>query len=200
MKITPHTSNAFNVIQKNDREAKKNIQEKPKAIQDTLVLSQASRSTHVKETNKAIGALQTLSKSLDKIDANTQQLLSNNQDSTSKQAIQNTITQSTFDGKKVFDQDFRNLSQNIKLDSHSLKKQAMHLNTNEDIQKFNQTIKVQKNLAKQAIAILQNDLNKTLSTDKDYSKLNNQMVKSPLFGNAHNLDSLSFDKVSKLLA
>ncbi|MCE3039734.1 flagellar FLiS export co-chaperone [Helicobacter anatolicus] len=201
MKITPHASNTFNLIHKNDKEAKKNIQEKPKTIQDTLALSQTNHATHIKEANKAIGALQTLSKSLDKIDANTQHLLNNKQDSASKQAIQNTISQSTFDGKKVFDQDFKNFSKNIKFNSQAIKEQASHLNSDAEIRKFNQEIKTQKNFAKQAIAILQNDISKTLTTDnKDYTKLDSKMLKSPLFEKSHNLNALSLDKVSRLLA
>ncbi|CBG39498.1 hypothetical protein [Helicobacter mustelae] len=205
MKITPHTSSRtpsnLSLLQKNERENKTKTQEGSRNFKDSLTLSQNASAVRIKEINKSIGELQVLGKALNKIEGRAQHLLNNAKDNASKKEIQDAITHSTFRGRKVFDEDFGKLAKNIKLDSRSLKRQANHLDTTEEIQKFNQNIKAQKEYAKQAVKILQNDLEKTLKTDgRDYEKLDAKMLKSPAFGDAHRLENLSSHKVSKLLA
>ena len=199
MKITPHNAGTYQVSTQNTgKNPKKELTTEKKSFQDSLVLSAEKDAANIKEANQAIGALQVMNRALKDLDGQLQNMINahaNPQDT--QEQIQKTLN-TTFNGKRIFDQDFSKLSSNIKLDSTGIKKYAQNISSTQDLQKLSSEIKKERNQASDAITILQNQLNSRLKTDASYDKLD--PTKLGNLANAHNANSLSLSRVSELLA
>lgn len=199
MKITPHNAGTYQVSTQNTgKNPKKELTTEKKSFQDSLVLSAEKDAANIKETNQAIGALQVMNRALKDLDGQLQNMINahaNPQDT--QEQIQKTLN-TTFNGKRIFDQDFSKLSSNIKLDSTGIKKYAQNISSTQDLYKLSSEIKKERNQASDAITILQNQLNSKLKTDASYDKLD--PTKLGNLANAHNTNSLSLNRVSELLA
>lgn len=201
MKIVSHTSLSPKISHKIEQEIKKNPQEKAKNIQDALKVSKNILSEDVKEINQAIGALQIASKTLQKLEKQVQANLKDENFTTIKKEILNTLANTNIGKTNIFNINYKNLSSNINVDFHSLKKEVSHVDDAQDIKHFTQSLKIQQNQIKQAINILQNKLNNSLTIDdKNYNQINTNMLSSDTLKNAHNMEYLSLERVSKLLA
>lgn len=198
MKITSHNASAYQVATSN---AEKNTREKTtvdkKVFEDSLALGTARNTVNIKETNQAIGALQTMKKALDQLD-NQLRLSMDNENLVDTQKQVQKILNTTFNGKNVFDEDFSKLSSNIKLNSLSIKKQAQHASSAQDLQKLSVEVKKGKNQVNDAIKILQNRLNNALKTEGSYDQLDTSKLGN--LANAHKTSALSLSRVSELLA
>lgn len=204
MKITSHTSLSPKMSLKSEQDFKKNIQENSKNIQDALKINNSAFKNDVKEINKAIGSLQIVIKSLQKLEDQAQvaqvDFRQENLISFKKEA-DNILTSAKLDKENVFDMDYKKLSKNINIDLSSFKHKINTIHNSKDIKQFMQTLKNQQNQTKQAIVVLQNKLNNNLITDnKDYNQLNINFLPAENFKNAHDTTYLSIERVSKLLA
>lgn len=199
MKITPHNAGTYQVSTQNTgKNPKKELTTEKKSFQDSLVLSAEKDAANIKEANQAIGALQVMNRALKDLDGQLQNMINahaNPQDT--QEQIQKTLN-TTFNGKRIFDQDFSKLSSNIKLDSTGIKKYAQNISSTQDLYKLSSEIKKERNQASDAITILQNQLSSKLKTDASYDKLD--PTKLGNLANAHNANSLSLSRVSELLA
>lgn len=204
MKITSHTSLSPKMSLKSEQDFKKNIQGNSKNIQDALKINNSAFKNDVKEINKAIGSLQIVIKSLQKLEDQAQvaqvDFRQENLISFKKEA-DNILTSAKLDKENVFDMDYKKLSKNINIDLSSFKHKISTIHNSKDIKQFMQTLKNQQNQTKQAIVVLQNKLNNNLITDnKDYNQLNINFLPAENFKNAHDTTYLSIERVSKLLA
>ena len=207
MKITSHRVATPELTKRSQQEEKADIQESKKTPQDSLLIAKNSQMLQIKEINQAIGALQSTDKALQQLTTDAQNLISSQKDSAIEDttplrtSINDTLAQSSFNGKKLFNEDYKPLSANIKVDFTQLKKQAKNLENTSEVKRFLQEVKLQQSQTKQAITILQNQINNTLQTSsKDFENLNTAMLQNPAFQSAHNTETLSLDRVSKLLA
>ena len=203
MKITSHRVATPELTKRSQQEEKADIQESKKTPQDSLLIAKNSQMLQIKEINQAIGALQSTDKALQQLTTDAQNLISRESEDTTplKTSINDTLAQSSFNGKKLFNEDYKPLSANIKVDFTQLKKQAKNLENASEVKRFLQEVKLQQSQTKQAITILQNQINNTLQTSsKDFENLNTAMLQNPAFQSAHNTETLSLDRVSKLLA
>ncbi len=199
MKITSHNAGTYQVSTQNTgKNLKKDLSAQKKSFQDSLVLNAQKNAINIKATNQAIGALQTMNKALGHLDEKLQTIINTHGSlQNTQEQIQKTLN-TTFNGEKIFDQDFSKLSSNIKLDPTNLKKYAQNISTQQDIYKLSNEIKKERNQTNNAIDILQNELNNKLKTDANYDKLDTTKLKN--LANAHNTSALSLSRVSELLA
>ena len=202
MKITSHRIATPEFTKRNQQEEEKaGVQKSKKTPQDSFLMAKNSQILQIKEINQAIGTLQSTDKALQQLAANAQNLISSQEDTHLKVSINDTLAQSSFNGKKLFNEDYKPLSANIKVDFTQLKKQAKNLENTSEVKRFLQEVKLQQSQTKQAITILQTQINNTLQTSsKDFENLNTAMLQKPALQNAHNTETLSLDRVSKLLA
>ena len=201
MKITSHSTNHYQVQARNsEKNTQKEKATQKKSIQDSITLNTETKATQIKETNQAIGALQTMNKALKDLDSHVQGLISQTGNPQTHQNEIHTILDRRFNGKKVFDEDFSKFSSSIQINNQKLKQYGSHLNDTSKLQHLSQEIKREQNQTNKAISVLQNKLSNTLKTDgKDYNHLDTSKLNSSL-AHAHNLNQLSLDRVSKLLA
>ncbi len=201
MKVTHNAPTTAKFLPKNMQESKIDIKEHKKTPLDSLSISKNKQSLQIKEINQAIGSLQVTNKALQQLGIDAQNLLKDQDNPTIKKSIAQTLENSSFDGKNVFQKDYQKLSASIKTDFSSLRAQAQNLDNTANIKKFAQEIKLQQNQTKQAIGILHNQINHALQYQKgDYENLDTARLLNTNFKSAHDLGALSLDRVSKLLA
>lgn len=202
MKIVSHASLPTKISHKIEQEIRKNPQEKTKTIQqDALKISQNILGGDVKEINQAIGGLQIASKTLQKLETQIQVNLKDEEFASMRKEISNAFANANLGKTNVFDTNYKNFSSHINIDFYALKKEGSNINDSQDAKHFTQSLKIQQNQIKQAISILQNKLNNSLTIDnRDYNQLNPSMLSTDALRNAHNIDNLSLERVSKLLA
>ncbi|WP_104697771.1 MULTISPECIES: hypothetical protein [unclassified Helicobacter] len=202
MKITSHTAMTARMPHKTEQEVKKELKESINTSKkDSLKINTNNYASDVKEINLSIGSLQVAEKSLQKLQEQAKYLI-NQKDLSSKEykSLNSIFQTSTFNGKNVFDKDYKSLSSNLDIDYSKIKEYVRSSQDIQGLKKLIQETKIQQNQTKKAISVLQNKLNNSLATSKNYNHLDSSMLSKNGFKNAHDTQNLSLNRVLELLA
>ncbi|PAF43179.1 hypothetical protein [Helicobacter sp. 11S02596-1] len=181
-----------------------------KHSEDAVKITQNELSQSTKETNNAIGALQTAMKGIDTMTKEGKALVGilKNQENAPeahnlKQQLIKTFDSTTFNGENVFAKNYTRLDPHIKFDANAIKPSNINTENPQAPEDFLKNLGIQKKYAKEAIHILnqnlQNNLENLKKTDATYDALDKTALNEKQFKEAHKTEGLTLERLAKLL-